>query len=530
MGIGGRYGVRAVAPLTLVALVATGCSGTPSGPGGPSAGSGAPAASSSPASPVSRPPSEARGASAVPRARVCDRPAAGPATPPAGAVTVDPAVVGDLAAKTEQYPPHTTFWLRPGRHRLEPDAYAQVIAKEGNRYLGAPGAVLDGRKVNQYAFGGTARDVTVRHLTVERFVAPHNEGVVNHDMADGWLIEHTTIQYNSGAGLMAGARQRLRASCLRDNGQYGMNAYKTGDSIRGLVVEGNEITGNNTDDWERRRPGCGCTGGVKFWAVDGADVRGNWVHGNRGTGLWADNNNNDFRFEDNLLESNDGAALMYETSYNAVIRNNTIRRNNWVEGRAYAEDGDDFPYATVYVSEAGGEPRIPARTDRIEIHGNVLEDNWNGITLWENADRFCNSPANTSTGYCTLLVKDTRSCAPPAIARAPLYADCRWKTQRVDIHDNRFALDPSVVGCGAECARMAVVANEGGAPDWSPYQGRRVAEAITLRQGNRWHGNVYRGPWSFLAGDPGRVLRPGQWQGAPYRQDAGSVFAPGTGG
>ncbi|GGV42046.1 right-handed parallel beta-helix repeat-containing protein [Streptomyces spectabilis] len=505
MGVKGRHWALSAAPLAVVLLAATGCTST----------------SDSPAESTGRPSSGAPSASV---ARMCANPAAGPTKAPAGAVTVDPAVVGDLAAKTKSSPPHTTFWLRPGKHRLEPDRYAQVMPKKGNRYLGAPGAVLDGRKTNQYAFSGTARDVTIRHLTVQRFVAPNNEGVVNHDMADGWVIEHAKIQYNSGAGLMAGARQRVRASCLRANGQYGMNAYKAGDSIKGLVVEGNEIVGNNTDDWERRKPGCGCTGGIKFWAVNEADIRGNWVHGNRGAGLWADNNNNDFRIENNVLEANDGAALMYETSYNAVIRNNTIRRNNWVEGRRSAKRGDDFPYATVYVSEAGGEPRIRARTSKIEIYRNLMENNWSGITLWENADRFCNSPANTSTGYCTLLVKDTDRCARPAITTAPLYGDCRWKTQRVDIHDNRFVLDTSVVKCGAECGRMAVLANYGTYPKWSPYKGKRVAEAITLKQHNRWHDNFYRGPWSFVVGDPGRKLDPAQWQSAPYRQDADSVF------
>ncbi|MEW2033615.1 right-handed parallel beta-helix repeat-containing protein [Streptomyces roseifaciens] len=503
------------APLVLILLVAAGCTSTSEAPAEPAEPAGAPSASGAPATSV---------------ARVCAKPGAGPAQAPPGAVTVDPAVVGDLAAKTRNSPPNTTFWLRPGTHKLDPDRYSQVIPKEGNSYLGAPGAVLDGRKTNQYAFGGTAGDVTIRHLTVQGFVAPNNEGVVNHDMADGWVIEHAAIQYNSGAGLMAGARQQLRASCLRGNGQYGMNAYKTGDSIRGLVIEGNEVVGNNTDDWERQRPGCGCTGGIKFWAVDGADVRGNWVHDNRGVGLWADNNNNDFRIEDNVLEANDGAALMYETSYNAVIRNNTIRRNNWVEGRKYAGRGDTFPYATIYVSEAGGEPRIRARTDKIEISRNVLENNWNGITLWESADRFCNSPANTSTGYCTLLVKDTGRCTRPAIATAPLYDDCRWKTQRVDIHRNRFVLDPSVVKCTVECDRMAVLANYGTFPDWSPYKGKRVAEAIVHKQDNHWHDNVYRGPWSFVADDPGRKLDSGQWQGAPYQQDASSTFAPQAGG
>ncbi|MFE9095779.1 right-handed parallel beta-helix repeat-containing protein [Streptomyces sp. NPDC007264] len=506
MGIKWRRWASPAALLALALSTATGCESTPAP--GPK-------------------PTAAR---STPVARVCAEPGSGPAEAPAGAVTVDPAVTGDLAAKTRNSPPNTTFWLRPGRHRLEADRYAQVVPKKGDVYLGAPGAVLDGRRTNQYAFGGTAPDVSIRYLTVQGFVAPRDEGVVNHDSADGWSIEHTTIRNNSGAGLMAGARQRIRADCLRDNGQYGVNAYKATGRISGLVLEGNEIVGNNTDDWERRRPGCGCTGGVKFWAVDGADVRGNWVHDNRGTGLWADTDNNDFLIEDNVLEANDGAALIYETSYNAIIRRNTIRRNNWVEGRRYADRGDSFPFATVYLSESGGEPRVRARTDEIGIYGNLLENNWSGITLWENADRFCNSPANTSSGDCTLLVKKADRCAQPAIADAPLYADCRWKTQRVDIHDNRFVLDKSVVDCTVKCDRMAVLANYGTYPDWSPYQGDRVAEAITLKQHNRWHDNVYVGPWRFVAHDPSRILDPGQWQAVPYRQDAGSTFRAQDGG
>ncbi|MFJ2766282.1 right-handed parallel beta-helix repeat-containing protein [Streptomyces sp. NPDC087300] len=489
----------------LVLLAATGCVSTSDSPAAESKGQ----------------PSTSAARSV---ARMCAKPAPGPAKAPAGAVTVDPAVVGDLSAKTKKNPAGTTFWLKPGTHRLDPDRYSQVVPKKGNRYIGAPGAVFDGRKKNQYAFGGGAHDVTIRYLTVQRFVAPPDEGVVNHDSADGWVIEHATIQRNTGAGLMAGARQQVRANCLRDNGQYGMNAYKSKGRIKDLVVEGNEIVGNNTGDWERRRKGCGCTGGVKFWAVDGADVRGNWVHDNRGTGLWADTNNNDFRIEGNVLEANDGAALIYETSYNAVIRKNTIRRNNWVEGRRYAERGDNFPFATVYVSESGGEPRVKARTDKIEISRNVLENNWSGITLWENADRFCNSPANTSSGDCTLLVPDTDRCAKPAIAKAPLYSDCRWKTQRVDIHDNRFILDKSVLKCTSKCDRMALLANYGTYPDWSPYQGERVAEAITAKQHNRWHDNVYLGPWKFVAHDPSRVLDFGQWQATPYDQDKGSTL------
>jgi hypothetical protein len=361
---------------------------------------------------------------------------------------------------------------------------------------------------------------------VQNFVAPQNEGVVNHDSADNWTIDHTTVQDNSGAGLMAGNHEQVLNSCLRRNGQYAINAYKAG-GLGGLVLQGDEITGNNTDNWEQRQPDCGCSGGVKFWAVNGADVRDNWVHDNRGVGLWADTNDNDFLIEDNLIENNDGAALIYEASYNAVIRNNTIRRNNWVSGRKSAS-GDDFPYATIYLSESGGEPRIPARTSKIEIYGNLLQDNWNGITLWENADRFCNSPANTSSGDCTLLVKNVQTCSPPAINSAPLHSDCRWKTQRVDIHDNKFVLHTSVIGCDArKCGLMAVLSNYGTYPDWSPYKGEQVESAITSGQQNLWHNNSYSGPWEFVAHDADNVLDFGHWQGSSYQQDKGSSYQAG---
>jgi len=455
-------------------------------------------------------------------AAVCGHTEPGPAHAPAGAVVVSPGVERDLSIKTEANPPGTTFWLAPGTHTLGSDEYGSVTPKDGNVYLGAPGAVLDGRDKNKYAFVFDASDVTVRGLTVRGFDPPPNEGVVNHDSGDGWVIEHNTIEENGGAALMAGARQQVRGNCLRNNGQYGMNAYKDGD-ITGLVLEGNEIVGNNTDDWESKIDGCGCTGGVKFWAVNGADIKNNWVHDNRGPGLWADTNNNDFLIEHNVIEDNDGPAIFYETSYNATIRANMMRRNNISEGRKFADRGEIFPSAAIYLSEAGGEPRVPARTDKIDIYDNVLTDNWSGITLWENADRFCNSAANTSGG-CTLLVEEMERCAVPNISKDPLYDDCRWKTQRVDIHDNRFSVDTKAIGCNALCARMAVISNYGTYPDWSPYRADTVQQAITFAQHNTWRDNHYSGPWTFMAKDTGQVIHPAQWQSAPYSQDQRSTF------
>lgn len=469
----------------------------------------------------------ARGTSAAPpNAAACAERVPGPAAPPAGAIPVDPAIAGDLSARTRAAPAGSTFWLAPGTHRLGPDRFDQVAVKDDNTYLGAPGAVLDGQGRNQYAFTTPASGVTIRHLTVRGFVAPHDEGVVNHDSGNAWVLEHNVIEGNQGAGLMAGAHQRMRHNCLRHNGQYGLNAYQSGNGITGLLLEGNEITGNNTDDWEKRSPGCGCTGGMKFWSVNGADIRDNWIHDNRGAGIWADTNNNDFLIEGNLIERNDAEAVFYETSYNLVMRRNIIRGNAFVQGRDYARRGDDFPIGSVYLSESGGEPRISARTDFIDISENLFEDNWSGITAWENADRFCNSAANTSTGSCTLLVPQVSTCSQPEIVSQPLYADCRWRTQRVRVHHNTFSRTGSATGCFAN--RMAILSNYGTYPSWSPYRGEVVQQAITLRQDVRWRDNSYTGPWAFVLASTGATYTAAQWRAGPYLQDQGSTFSDDT--
>jgi hypothetical protein len=457
---------------------------------------------------------------------VCGRQSPVSTRAPVNAVVVDPSIVADLSAKTTAHPPGTTFWLAAGTHRLVDDRYGQVRPKDGNTYLGAQGAVLDGRGMNRYAFTGLATNVTIKDLAVRGFVPPVNEGVVNHDSGAGWVIEGNTLIDNRGAALMVGARQIVRGNCIKDNGQYGLNACC--GTLGQIQIVGNEFVGNNADDLESRIKGCGCSGAMKFWRVNGADVRANWIHDNHGPGIWADTGNNDFVIESNLVEGNDGPAIFYEASYNAIIRHNLLRRNNLVQGKEFVARKSNFPTAAVYVSESGGEPRIPARTALIDIYGNVLEDNWSGITLWENADRFCNSPANTSSGVCTLLVKNMTECRRPAIASAPLFADCRWRTKNVSIHGNRFSVDPATLHCADRCAQMALLSNYGTFPAWSPYKGDVVQKAITFAQQNRWYDNTYLGPWRFVAFDATGHLAWDAWRRAPYRQDRGSTLTSST--
>lgn len=472
-------------------------------------------------------------APAEPPARVCgDRDVLdGPTRPPKGAVTVDTS--HSLSRMTAQHPAGTTFWLTPGVHRLSTHRFDQVTPKPGDRYIGAPGAVLDGQHRNQYAFAGNATDVRIEHLTIRGFGAPgenNNEGVVNHDSSSGWTIENSTIRGNAGAGVMLGSKNVLRGNCLSANGQYGFSAYHAG-GVRNVTIIGNEIGGNNTDDWERRIPGCGCTGGGKFWETTGAVVRGNWVHGNNGAGLWADTNNAGFLITGNYFSGNAAEGVLYEISYNAAIKGNTFVRNGLVKG----PDNPGFPTAAIYLSESGSDERVHTRYSKVlEVTGNVFTDNWSGVILWENSDRFAGSPSNTSTGASTLVNPTrvtARTCNRKNIHKQPYVDDCRWKTQNVRVTHNMFTFNPKSVGekCAPArgCGYNGIFANWGTYPEWSPYKGSTVQDHIVGKQNNRFQDNVYAGPWTFMVKGQGTKVNWATWQSAPYDQDTDSVIKTG---
>jgi parallel beta-helix repeat protein len=471
------------------------------------------------------------GSPAKPPAKICGNEAllSGPASPPDGAITVPAGDNSGVEFGTEG----ATYWFAPGVHTLGSDQYAQIIPGDGASFIGAPGAVLDGQRKNRYAFTQHAKDVTIRYLTIQGFGKRKtniDEGVVNHDAGDGWTIQYNTIRDNAGAGVFLGSRNQLDSNCITSNGQYGFSMYKParkhGSAILDIALTNNEISYNNADDIETVTGGCGCTGGGKFWDVRGAVVKGNWVHHNKSVGLWADTDDIGFQFLGNYISDNDAEGIFYEISYNALIRNNTFLRNGWVKGKEFA-DGD-FPVGAIYLSESGGDARAFPRFSTLEIAGNYFEDNWGGVILWENADRFCNSPANTSSGYCTKGGAATMgTCVQGTIENEPYYSDCRWKTQNVWVHGNEFHHDPSAIpDCAgsASCGQQGIFSNYGTYPKWSPYKGTVISQAITFDQNNRFQDNAYFGTWGFTAYDPSRKLTREEWQAAPYNQDAGSTF------
>jgi hypothetical protein len=380
--------------------------------------------------------------------------------------------------------------------------------------------------------------VTIEFLTIQNFSANNDEGVLNHDSSDDWTIESCSIKNNGGAGIMLGSNNIVRDCCIKDNGQFGVHAYKcafrtdeyplgcanlgagTGTNIKNLVIEHNEITGSDNDDAANRDPGCQCSGGGTFWDVDGAVIRNNWIHHNLVAGLMADANSRNFLFEGNYIEENGAHAIRYTSSYNARIARNTFKRNGLRSGPGNSA----FPEAALYIAESGGDDVAEGPYATLQITRNRFEDNWNGVTLWEDANHFCGYPENVSSGYCTLHFGkgyDVAPCSQPNISADA--AACRWKSQNVLVSQNLFVLNKEHIDCSSrQCGHNAVFANAGSAPTWSPYLGSTVQEAITFTQNNVFLDNSYVGDWTFVAYELGREVDWETWRGTPYSQDSGS--------
>lgn len=481
-----------------------------------------------------------------PPARVCGDTTLlkGPSRAPKGAVSVP---AGTDASPLDQ--PDTTYWFAPGTHTLRAAEYSQFRPGQGDTYIGAPGAVLDGQGRHPFAIAGTAPNVTVEYLTIEHFTPPGQQAAVNQGGQPGWHVHNVTVVRNTpGAGVMLGSHNVLTGSCLADNGQYGFQVYSTLDASpltggpQDVTVEHNEVAGNDTYGWEVRHPGCGCSGGAKFWRVDGATIKDNYIHDNHWTGLWADTNNTGFLIAGNYISSNEAAGIAYEISYNAKIVANTLVRNGIVDGAR----GQNWMPA-IYISESGGDARVPGRYSGVlDVVGNVLRNDWGGVVLWEDSNRFC---GNGSAPECTLVdpsVYTAASCSQNLPTAAPgqkpdYFDNCRWKTQNVLVAHNTFVLDTAVVGNGcskaSQCGLTGIFSNFGST---APYKGWVVPDDISSRQNNHFRDNAYRGGWYFdgLALGEYRSWRmpgSGSWStgfhggsgsGTFPAQDQGSTFSP----
>ena len=465
----------------------------------------------------------------------------GPSAAPSGAVSVPAGDNSALFANT--LPASTTYWFAPGTHTLGSGQYAQIDPGNNDVFIGGPGAVLDGADDNDYAFAGPGTEVTIEYLTIENFIAPQNEGAVNAGTASGYVVENSTVEDNPyGAGVIVDSNGVLNDDCLTKNGQYGFQTYSGSDSVpvTNLSITNNEISSNDTQNYDTDGTGtCGCTGGAKFWNDLGATVTGNYVHDNESVGLWMDTNNTGFNISDNYFSHNWDVAIQYEISYDVSITDNTFVDNAWVAGPNNPGTG------AIEINNAGSDSRVAgAYNTQSVISGNVLSDNWGGIDIYEDPNRYCGTQSdNTSNDYCTLVdpsVYSVASCTASDTASAsasenPDYFDnCRWKSQNILVTDNTINFTPSDIGSDCTpakgCGFVGLYSDYG---TYAPYDGYVVPLNLVNNQNVVFSDNTYNGPVVFDSMYQGNPVSWTQWSSgftdpdsgdAIKAQDSGSTF------
>ena len=207
------------------------------------------------------------------------------------------------------------------------------------------------------AFHGSATNVTVQNLVIEKYDPQIQDGAIRG--GQGWTIRDNEVRLNYAVGISANGGSQIIGNYVHDNGQMGL-----GGSGNEILVQGNEIAKNGF--WSGIDP-LWEGGGFKFSNTDDLVVRGNYVHDNKGTGLWTDINNIHTLYEDNVVVHNTINGISHEISYDAIIRNNTLFGNGYGDTRGWGW---------------GSEINIQ-NSQNVEVYGNRVEmtGGGNGIVM-----------------------------------------------------------------------------------------------------------------------------------------------------
>ena len=233
-----------------------------------------------------------------------------------------------------------------------------------------------------FAFRGTASNITISNLIVEKYAAPISSAAVQIE-GPHWLIQHNEVRLNHGTGITAkrgGDQVRVLGNRLHHNGQFGMGGPGNGGLWDSNYVAYNNIDGVNPDFG---------AGGSKF-AGNNITISNNVVHDNYGPGLWTDDGGTYDRYEHNSSYNNFAGGIRYEISRYGVITNNTVYGNTKnaqivytgsdhgrISGNRVIDKGSG---AIVVVNIIGTRPRSSEPIYKVadtQVTGNTIETSCN---------------------------------------------------------------------------------------------------------------------------------------------------------
>jgi parallel beta-helix repeat protein len=319
-------------------------------------------------------------------------------------------------ADIDREPAGTTFCLS-GTHNWSLDP------KNDDVFQGP--ATLDGSGSTFAAFTGAGTNVTIENLTISHYNGSDQQGAINEDStATGLRLLNLDVGFNSHVGADLPPGTLVKGGRYHHNGQEGLGG-RVGD---GVTVDGVEIDHNRTD----KTISCGYEGGGFKWVANNVTVRNSKIHDNSCKGLWSDINSKGMLIENNQIYNNTDEGIFIEISSEAIIRNNTV----WGNGLA-DHSGCQWLW--------GGGITVAA-SDHVEVYGNTLRGNCNGITGIQQ------SRPDGNPGLLDFFnVHDNSVAGPVGVDHTGVAADngADLSTRSIAFTHNTYA--NGMVFCGLKC-------------------------------------------------------------------------------
>lgn len=247
-------------------------------------------------------------------------------------------------------------------------------------------------------YGALAGDVSVEYLAISNDLHT-TAGTIS--TGSGWTIEHNNFHDSygkpgQGVALYNADQATIEYNCFSKLGDYAGNL-----SGKDISFRYNEVLKTPYEP----DPGCGCSGGGKWWGTLNADIVDNaFVADGIGGGqpaIWLDNGNTGTLIDGNYFYRNAGSAIANETGYNMLVRNNLFLDGGWGNGQGKGSNND----GALNLNSSGGF-NIPGSRyeDSISVSGNYFIDDWEGINIWQSGQRSCDNSGEgwpVDSAYCS---------------------------------------------------------------------------------------------------------------------------------
>jgi len=246
-------------------------------------------------------------------------------------------------------------------------------------------------------YGGLAADVSIEYLDISHDLHVTTGTVYT---GSGWTITHNEIHdgYSTpgyGVAIYGGDQGTIEYNCLSKMGDYGVNLFGSNGRF-----DYNEIYESNY----RHDPGCGCSGGGKWWGTLNDDIVDNaFVNDSPGGGIpvWLDNGNSGTFISGNYFYMSYRSAIDSETGFDLDVTGNLFMDGGWGSGSGgcgYNCDG------AVELNSSGGFNVPGSRYENeVLVSNNQFVDDWQGIDIWQAGSRSCENSGESwpdDAAYC----------------------------------------------------------------------------------------------------------------------------------